>query len=187
MSCAPGRAAGHLGPARGLRLGMGDAGSKPTVVPPTVVPPTASIALRCFGLLGGNIAAMTNVWDKHWKRVAVVATQGFFLSFGAKTLEREWYVANAHPVGASAGILGALAMSGITAFMWEHGKGFQSSGKEKHFAHDVEHTLAQVVLIWMSHLDRVVHAHDVEHTRAHWRPPPAPPLRVTCNAMCTAA
>ena len=28
--------------------------------------------------------------------------------------------------------------------MWERGKGYQSSGKEKHFAHDVEATLAQV-------------------------------------------
>lgn len=90
---------------------------------------------------------MTKVWDKHWKRVAIVSVQGFFLSFGAKTLEREWYVANAHPIGASAGILGALAMAGITSFMWERGKGYQSTGcssGEKHYAHDVEATLAKI-------------------------------------------
>jgi len=97
-----------------------------------------------FGIIGGNIAAMTTVWDKPWKRVAIVALQGFFLSFCAKKLEREWYIANAHPVGASAGILGALAMSGVTSYMWERGKGYASSGPEKHFAHDTEATLAKV-------------------------------------------
>ena len=71
------------------------------------------------------------MWDKHWKRVAIVAVMGFFLSFGAKTLERVWYVDGAHPVGASAGILGALAMSGVTAYFWENGKGYMSTGREK--------------------------------------------------------
>jgi len=97
-----------------------------------------------LGWAGGHVCAMTKVWDKHWKRVAIVAIQGFFLSFGAKTLEREWYIANAHPIGASAGILGALAMSGISSYMWERGKGYQSVGPEKHYAHDVEGTLAQI-------------------------------------------
>ena len=107
--------------------------------------PIAIALAVIFGVVGGNIAGMTKVWDKHWKRVAIVAVMGFFLSFGAKTLEREWYVDGAHPVGASAGILGALAMSGVTAYFWENGKGYLSTGKEKHFAHDVEATLA---FIW---------------------------------------
>jgi len=104
--------------------------------------PIAITIAIILGLVGGNIAAMTKVWDKHWKRVAIVAVMGFFLSFGAKTLEREWYVDGAHPVGASAGILGALAMAGVTAYYWENGKGYMSTGREKHFAHDTEATLA---------------------------------------------
>jgi len=104
--------------------------------------PIALALAIVLGLVGGNIAAMTKVWDKHWKRVAIVAVQGFFLSFGAKTLERVWNIDGAHPVGASAGILGALAMSGVTAYFWENGKGYQSTGTEKHFAHDVEASLA---------------------------------------------
>ena len=106
--------------------------------------PITLISGATLGLIGGNICAMTKVWDKHWKRVAVVAVQGFFLSFGAKTLEREWVIDGAHPIGASTGILGALSMAGVTSYMWERGKGFQSSGKEKHYAHDVEATLAQL-------------------------------------------
>jgi len=106
--------------------------------------PITLIGGMLLGLLGGNIAAMTKIWDAHWKRVAIVAFQGFFLAFGCKTLEREWNVHSAHPIGASMGILGALAMAGTTSYMWERGKGYQSSGKEKHFAHDVEATLAKV-------------------------------------------
>jgi len=97
-----------------------------------------------LGLVGGNIAAMTRVWDTHWKRVAIVAIQGFFLSFGAKRLEKEWIVAETHPIGSSTGILGALAMAGTTSFLWERGRGLHSSGPEKHFAHDVEATLASI-------------------------------------------
>jgi len=97
-----------------------------------------------LGLITGNIAAMTRVWDTHWKRVAVVAVQGFLLAFGAKTLEREWIIDGAHPIGASTGILGALSMAGVTSFMWERGKGHLSAGKEKHYAHDVEATLASL-------------------------------------------
>mmetsp|Transcript_34301 Transcript_34301/g.90215 ORF Transcript_34301/g.90215 Transcript_34301/m.90215 type:complete len:663 (+) Transcript_34301:61-2049(+) len=97
-----------------------------------------------LGLLGGNIAAMTQVWDTHWKRVAIVAIQGFLFAFGAKTLEREWIIDGAHPIGASTGILGALSMAGVTSYMWEHGKGHLSAGKEKHHAHDVEAALAKL-------------------------------------------
>jgi len=106
--------------------------------------PVTVIVGFLLGLLGGNIAAMTKVWDTHWKRVAIVALQGFFLAFGCKTLEREWTVAGAHPIGASTGILGALSMAGITSFLWERGRGYQNAGKQKHYAHDVEATLAQI-------------------------------------------
>ena len=77
-----------------------------------------------LGLICGNVSAMTAVWDKHWKRVAIVTIQGFFLAFMAKTLEREWVIDGAHPVGASTGILGALSMAGVTSYMWEKGKGW---------------------------------------------------------------
>ena len=30
-------------------------------------------------------------------------------------------------------------MAGVTSYMWENGKGFQTTGAEKHYAHDVEH------------------------------------------------
>ena len=53
-------------------------------------PIALALAAVC-GYAGAHVAAMTKVWDKHWKRVAIVAVQGFFFSFGAKTLEREWY------------------------------------------------------------------------------------------------
>ena len=56
-----------------------------------------------MGIVCGNIAAMTQVWDKHWKRVAIVALQGFLLAFAAKHLEREWTIDGAHPIGASTG------------------------------------------------------------------------------------
>jgi NhaP-type Na+/H+ or K+/H+ antiporter len=97
-----------------------------------------------LGLIGGNIAAMTKVWDTHWKRVAIVAIQGFFLAFMSKKLEREWTIDGAHPIGASTGILGALAMAFFTSYMWERGKGYYTTGKEKHHAHAVEATLASL-------------------------------------------
>ena len=34
--------------------------------------------------------------------------------------------------------------AGTTSFLWERGRGYQSSGKEKHFAHEVEASLAQL-------------------------------------------
>lgn len=97
-----------------------------------------------LGLLCGNLAACTKLWDKPWKRVAVVAGQGLLLSFGAKRLEQEWEVDHAHPIGASAGILGALCMAGVTSYMWERGKGYHSSGADKNFAHDTEASLASL-------------------------------------------
>jgi len=115
-----------------------------TVIIDAIHGPLTILCGSTLGLVGGNIAAMTRVWDTHWKRVAIVAIQGFFLSFGAKRLEKEWIVAETHPIGSSTGILGALAMAGTTSFLWERGRGLHSSGPEKHFAHDVEATLASI-------------------------------------------
>ena len=110
--------------------------------------PLTIICGATVGFITANVCAMTKVWDKHWKRVAIVALQGFFLAFCAKTLERDWIIDGAHPIGASTGILGALSMAGFTSFFWERGKcpiaPKLSTGKEKHFAHDVEATLAQL-------------------------------------------
>ena len=60
-----------------------------TVILNAVHGPLTVIMGIVLGLIFGNVAAMTKVWDAHWKRVAIVGVQGFFLSFGCKTLERE--------------------------------------------------------------------------------------------------
>lgn len=55
------------------------------------------------GTMGGLVSGMTRLWDRPWKRTAVVLGQGLCFSFGAKRLEAKWDVEHAHPVSASAG------------------------------------------------------------------------------------
>jgi len=118
--------------------------SATTILHATHGPVTLLLGMLC-GLLGGGIAAMTKVWDRPWKRTAIVACQGFIFSFGAKRLEQNWEIEHAHPVSASAGILAALCMAGITSFCWERGYGCYTLGKDAHFAHAAE---AQLAYLW---------------------------------------
>jgi len=97
-----------------------------------------------LGIVVGNAAAMTKLWDTGLKRTVFVTTMGLFLSFGCKRLEADFVVDGAHPIGASTGILGALSMAGVTSFMWERGKGYYHVGPCKDYAHEVEHELAQL-------------------------------------------
>jgi len=97
------------------------------------------------GTMGGFVSGMTRLWDRPWKRTAVVLGQGLCFSFGAKRLEAKWDVDHAHPVSASAGILAALCMAGVTAQCWEKGRGCLSKGAHHHYVHVVE---AQLAAVW---------------------------------------
>jgi len=97
------------------------------------------------GTMGGLVSGMTRLWDRPWKRTAVVLGQGLCFSFGAKRLEAKWDVEHAHPVSASAGILAALCMAGVTAQCWEKGRGCLSKGAHHHYVHVVE---AQLATVW---------------------------------------
>jgi len=101
-----------------------------------------------LGVLAGRIAAMTELWDLPWKRTAIVAGQGLFLSFGAKMLESRWTIEHAHPIGANTGILASLTMAGVAAFRWERGLGlhgnFLAYGGSKEFQQVTEGHLAEL-------------------------------------------
>ena len=107
-------------------------------------PLTILIALVA-GTLGGLVAAATHVWDRPWKRTAIVAFLGAIYSFGAKQLEEKFIECHNHPVSASAGILSALCMAGVASYCWERGYGVFSAGPDDHHAHAVESHLA---LVW---------------------------------------
>ena len=115
-----------------------------TIIEATHGPVTVLLGLL-LGIIGGHISAATKLWDRPWKRTAIVACQGFAFSFGAKRLESAWIIDHAHPIGASTGILGALCMAGVTTFCWERGRGCYATGANDHNAHEVE---AQLALLW---------------------------------------
>lgn len=86
------------------------------------------------GAFGAGIACMTKIWDKKWKRSAIVLVLGFLFTFFAKYL---------HFSGA--GALAALIMAALASQCWQYGFGGRfSSGVDEHAHHDVETDLAKV-------------------------------------------
>jgi len=112
----------------GLAVGHGD------VVMEALHGPINIFAGIGFGLLGAGIACMTKIWDKTWKRSAIVLGLGIIFTFLAKSLHY-----------AGAGALASLVMAAMSSQFWQHGiGGCLSSGADEHFPHEVELDLAKV-------------------------------------------
>jgi len=112
----------------GLAVGHGD------IVMEALHGPINIIAGIGFGLLGALIACMTKIWDKTWKRSAIILALGVVFTFLAKTLHY-----------AGAGALASLVMAALASQFWQHGIGGRlSSGADEHMPHEVELDLAKV-------------------------------------------
>lgn len=86
------------------------------------------------GLLGGCIMTVTVLWNKPWKRAAVLLILGIGFVFSANY---------AHFSGA--GALASLVMAGATGQFWARGFGGPLSlGPNPEFVHEAEHDLCTV-------------------------------------------
>lgn len=87
-----------------------------------------------FGIAGACLAALTKIWNKSWKRSAVVLLLGVVFTFASKY---------AHYSGA--GALASLVMAATASQFWQRGWPAKlSHGPDDHYPHEVEMDLAKV-------------------------------------------
>lgn len=115
----------------GLAIGAGD-----TLMAALHGPVNIVAGIGC-GLLGALICSMTRIWNKPWKRSAIILVLGVIFTF-----------ISYHLHFSGAGALASLAMSALASQFWQKGfclfGGKLSLGADEHFPHEVEMDLAKV-------------------------------------------
>jgi len=112
----------------GLAVGHGN------IVVEALHGPVNIIAGIGCGLGGALLACMTKIWNRTWKRSAVVLVLGVIFTFLATYLHY-----------AGAGALASLVMAAVSSQFWQRGFGGKfSTGPDDHFPHEVEMDLAKI-------------------------------------------